>query len=512
MLTAPARWLLRNPARPAAATVARARRPFGLEWMRDYLPHFLTCAPSRLHLDLADDLAESDLSRGNRLNRIAPRGAAKTTWMTTGHGLHGALSGAERFTLVTSETGPQAKNFLRSILDEVENNPAIARDYPEAAGRGPVWQADWAVLNNGVALCARGAGGRVRGLKHGSYRPTRVIADDVNEVADAYSPTKRQRKWDWFTRDLMQCGSPGTNYYVAGTPIHRGAVCYRLAETPGWRSKSYRSLDSYPERMDLWLEWERVLTNLANPEREAEARAIYESRRAEMDAGAVVLWPEREPLYDLMLIRAANGQGAFDSEKQDKPGQDGAAEFPADWIDSCPWFDAPPETPVYVGVFLDPSKGGTSTKADYHAIVTIWVTADGMVWLDADMKREAVPSAARRLVSRVLELVKAGHAPDVAMETNGGLGALMVPEIELAMREYGAVFGVSGVENYLAKVIRVRRLGGYLQRGQVAFRRTAGTGLLAEQLREFPNGDHDDGPDCLEGAVRRAETLLGVNS
>ncbi len=38
-----------------------------------------------------------------------------------------------------------------------------------------------------------------------------------------------------------------------------------------------------------------------------------------------------------------------------------------------------------------------------------------------------------------------------------------------------------------------------------------GTRLLVDQLREFPSGDHDDGPDALEMALRlAAEMLSGV--
>ena len=35
-----------------------------------------------------------------------------------------------------------------------------------------------------------------------------------------------------------------------------------------------------------------------------------------------------------------------------------------------------------------------------------------------------------------------------------------------------------------------------------------GTRLLVEQLKEFPIGDHDDGPDAVEMAVRLAAKML----
>jgi hypothetical protein len=38
-------------------------------------------------------------------------------------------------------------------------------------------------------------------------------------------------------------------------------------------------------------------------------------------------------------------------------------------------------------------------------------------------------------------------------------------------------------------------------------RKTTGGQLLVDQLRDFPNGDHDDAPDALEIGVRRLELL-----
>jgi hypothetical protein len=39
-------------------------------------------------------------------------------------------------------------------------------------------------------------------------------------------------------------------------------------------------------------------------------------------------------------------------------------------------------------------------------------------------------------------------------------------------------------------------------------RSSAATKVLVDQLRDFPTGAHDDGPDALEMALRLAEDLL----
>ena len=59
------------------------------------------------------------------------------------------------------------------------------------------------------------------------------------------------------------------------------------------------------------------------------------------------------------------------------------------------------------------------------------------------------------------------------------------------------------LDNQVNKQVRIRRLGTYLSQRQLRFKsRSAGTALLVQQLQDFPVGDHDDGPDALEQALR----------
>jgi predicted phage terminase large subunit-like protein len=65
--------------------------------------------------------------------------------------------------------------------------------------------------------------------------------------------------------------------------------------------------------------------------------------------------------------------------------------------------------------------------------------------------------------------------------------------------------------NRISKVVRIRRLTQYLSAGRLKFKAgSRGARMLVEQLRDFPNGDHDDGPDALEMAIRLAIQLLST--
>lgn len=473
--------------------------------MKQYLGHYLTSPPSKLHLDLADDLRDFHLRRGSKENRIAPRGSAKTTWMTTGYVLYCIAEKHESFVLLLSETSDQAKGFLNQIKEELEDNRALARDYPLVVGIGSKWDSSHIVTNNGIQVVAKSVGGSIRGVKKRQNRPSLIVIDDPNERDDAYSPVKRQRKWEWFTLDVSSVGDIATtNTLVAGTPIHGEAICCKLKDTPGWKTKSYRSIIEFPKRMDMWATWERMLTNLGDQDRINTARAFYESHKAEMDEGAVLLWPERESLYDLMSFKAANGDRAFGSEKQDEPGVDGATEWPPEYFDWPGfWFDDWPTGLISRVYSLDPSKGKDSKSSDYQAHTKVGVCLDGTICIEADLRRENVSLMAARAINESIDFA----SMELTVEDNGTMG-MIEPEFRRTMQELKKFAPLRTITNSEHKMVRIRTVGPWLARKQIRVRNTPGGKLLVAQWKSVPNGEFDDGPDSASLGIRRAIELI----
>ncbi len=68
---------------------------------------------------------------------------------------------------------------------------------------------------------------------------------------------------------------------------------------------------------------------------------------------------------------------------------------------------------------------------------------------------------------------------------------------------------MSLINNDANKLVRIRRLGQYLSARRIRMKSDCpSTRLLVHQLQEFPIGDHDDGPDALEMAIRLAADML----
>lgn len=501
------RTLLHRADRLAIRRTARGRRLLNLpllDWTRRYLPHVLSCAPSVFHQWLCERLDVVRHERGSRLNVLAPRGAAKSSYVSLAYPLRELLEGRERFVALLSDTSAQAKAFLGQIKREIETNETIRRDYGNL--RGSVWREGHVQLASGCEVLALGTGGKIRGRKSvGNRRPTLIVCDDVENKDHMVSALRRERSWGWLTKDVIPAGEPGTNVVVVGTSLHRECAVCRLEHTPGWASRKFKAVEAWPERMDLWADWEQLLHDHDDPDREAKAQAFYAARKAEMDRGAQVLWPEREPLYDLMVLRATIGATAFASEKQNNPVDPSQCEWPAELFEHPQfWFQDWPSggwTVKTIGV--DPSKGKNDRAGDYSAIVLYGRHVSEVEYVEASLARRTV----EQMCADLVEVAKVFQPDGIAVETNQFQELLLIP-LQSAARDSGVELATYKVVNTVNKLVRIRQLGTPLTERRFRFmRRSPGTQLLVDQMRDFPHSDHDDGPDALHLARRLAVEL-----
>ncbi len=215
---------------------------------------------------------------------LAEQPDGRLTPLTPGCDFHRWLCGElEAVSELSSDTDDQAKDFLRKIRDQLESNAALQRDFPAVAGVGPVWQAHYLRCRNGVGIRAISTGGKIRGRTEKESRPSLIVLDDPQNIDHVTSAVKRERSWDWLVKDVCSAGSPRTNIVVLGTALHREAIVCRLQITPGWRSKVFRSIIEWPQRMELWKEWETILFDHDDDEREQKARTFYEANREAME-------------------------------------------------------------------------------------------------------------------------------------------------------------------------------------------------------------------------------------
>jgi predicted phage terminase large subunit-like protein len=483
----------------------RRRRGVGLStlgWGQCYLPAHFSKPPSQMHLWIGRQLDTLHLNRGTKLNVLGPRGGAKSTIGTLCYVLRAAVEGWEQYIWIISDTRAQGLAHLNNIRAELESNPLLAEHYPRARCKNPGQAGNAIKLTNGTVIESFGAGQRLRGRRLRAARPSLIVCDDLQNDGHIESAHQRDLSRRWFQSALINAGDKLTNFINLATALHRDALAMELDRTPGWRSARFQSIEAWPVNMHLWQEWEKIYCDAKNEQAELDAREFFELHLTAMQAGADVLWPDEEDLYTLMKMRVESGHAAFEREKQNSPTDPTRCEWPAEYFGEHIWFDAWPADVPFKVIALDPSKGGDGRHGDYSALVVLGFDRQGTAYVEANLARRD----ASQIVVDGTQLCRAHRADVLGVEANLFQELLVADFIAEFARQGIHWCDLSQLHNTVPKKVRIRKIGPWLSQRRMRFRAgDASTELLVNQLRDFPLGSHDDGPDALEMALRLAE-------
>jgi len=224
-----------------------------------------------------------------------------------------------------------------------------------------------------------------------------------------------------------------------------------------------------------------------------------------MHEGALVLWPQKESLYELMTMRVNMGEAAFNCEKQNDPRDPSKCEFDESWLEDCE-YDSINATDLITVGFCDPAKGGETKKHDYSAIILLSYSPSlGKCFVTCDIKKRPVNVT----IDAIINWCTVMKPYVFGCETNG-FQELMAEEVVAK----APLAPIQGIENYgVHKNTRISRLSIWLQRKFFLFRRGCkDTKLLRQQLLDHPHASHDDGSDALESALRLLTSITDLQS
>ncbi len=475
---------------------------------RTYFPHYIEAPSSRLHKYIctrypAMIFQAVETGQGDREADAAPRGNAKSTWTTLILPIWSAAYKYRLFPLIVSETASQSEDFIQFIKAELETNERLKQDFPDICGEGSIWRANTIITRNGVKIRGVGAGQKLRGMRHGSHRPDLVIGDDLENDEQVESPDQRKKLEKWFFKALMKIGQPDTVYIVVGTILHYDSLLANLLKKPGWKGQKFKAVLKW-SKSRLWEKWEEIFADITigKEEAEAEADAFYVRHQAEMLEGTEVLWPEREDYYYLMKMRTSEGPAYFDSEKQNEPINPDECLFREE--DFVYWDDETvdlSDVPHY-GV-VDPSMGKKSKRHDPSAIIAGRMK-NTIIYLD-------IADIDKRHPDKIIEDVLFYQERDFFQKF--GVESIQFQEffkdtLEKEAHKRGLTMNVVELKPNTDKYLRIQTLQPWLKNGWIRFKRNMRT--LVEQLKYYPMGDHDDGPDALEQLKSLMEDTLGM--
>lgn len=351
----------------------------------------------------------------------------------------------------------------RSIVQAISKKTGIEVSSTQSAA------SDWEIAGYGGSMTTSGIGGSLTGRGASLL----IIDDPVKNAEEAESATVRDSHWDWWQTTASTRIEPGGIAVIMATRWHRDDLIGRI-------------LKEQPDQV-----YRLRLPALAD-DHDPLGRQPGEA-----------LWPERWPQAALKRKQVAMARAWWEALYQQNPIASGETEFPSAWFDDR-WFEEWPKNYVLRTMSLDPSKGKDAKRSDYQALVKLCIGNDDVLYVQADMKKQPIP----QMIADAVDQYNQFRPQAFGLEANAWQD-LLAPDFQEEFKRQGILAPeVWQINNQVNKLVRIRRISGYLSQGRIRFKQNCpGTKILIEQMIDFPSGDHDDGPDSLEMAIRLAEQL-----
>jgi predicted phage terminase large subunit-like protein len=449
-----------------------------------YFPHYLIKEASKLHELLYADLPVMVTDeKGIKKLIIAPRGSAKSTHVSLIFPLWCIITGQKHYIALIMDAFEQAAVMIEAFKAELEVNPRLAYDFPDMVGQGRTWREGDIITKSNVKVEGFGTGKKIRGRRHGPFRPDLTIMDDIENDENVASPKQRDKLEKWISRAVLKLGPTDGSMDViyAGTVLHFDAVIVRFSKKPGWQEVKFQAVIKWPDRMDLWDQWEEVYLNMG----EEGAAEFYGYQKPDMDAGCILNWPANHTLEFLMIERAGD-HSSFESEYQNKPISD---DNP---FQKITWWVKINRNWVYFGA-IDPSLGKKNKNRDPSAILVGAYDRDNQILdvVEASIRRRT-PDI---IIDNAIQFQREYQCQLWFVEAVQFQEMLRTELMKEALRQNVALPAYP-VTPFTDKDLRIERLQPPIKAGLIRLHASQQT--LIDQLQQWPAADHDDGPDCLE--------------
>lgn len=368
-------------------------------------------------------------------------------------------------TAFAAEWGTKARDVFRL------NAPPLMGVTLGPKARDEHWTTD-----RGGSLHCTGTGGSITGRG-----ASLLLCDDlVRDQEAAESPRQRESVWRWFMADCWSRLEPEGKCVVVMSRRHPEDMVssvLELAESSG-------------------TPWETI-----------RLPALAEANDPLGRQPGEALWPDRYSAAQLEQIRTelelAGTSHLWSSlYQQDPQGDPSKAEWPASYFEGIYYDQLPPSLPVSCTILaLDPSKGKDARGGDYSALIFAVLAQDGTLYVEDTMLR-VMPTD---MIETLTEAMVEAYHPDCLIIEANGFQELLADNIAKRV-PHQLLFKMN---NLREKHVRIRMgLSPLLAQKKLRLRKTPANALLLAQLRSFPNGTHDDGPDACELALQGAWQLL----
>ena len=381
----------------------------------------------------------------------------------------GELSGV----LVASANQDKAATLLSDLQAQFTANERFINDYGNRAAFGN-WQDGSFATTDGCGFWAFGRGQSPRGVRKAAKRPNYAVVDDIDDKVICRNRSRVRDAVDWVLEDLYgACSIQGARLVVAGNRIHKHSILAHLVgdtdpdqpKRAGWKHLKVFALEGKGHKKDL---------------------------------NGQPAWKERYKRDQIIHRMNTIGHRSAMREYFHEHIEEGNL-FKHEWIE---WGDVPRIKDLdAIEVYIDPSFKGASSN-DYKAIVAVG-KLKGRYYILRAWVRQASVSAMVKVAYDFFG--QFGEKARYRMEANF-IQDLLLNDFDKEAAETGITMPLRPDKRAKPdKETRVENMTPLFERGFVVFnageRQSPDMQTLVDQFLGFPDAEHDDGPDAVEGAV-----------
>lgn len=286
-----------------------------------------------------------------------PRGHGKTSYVKGGIA-YALAYGYRKYVVAVAAAGANASSMIRDVFALFERGEKFAEDFPEIAAPiraldGKIQRAKSITVDgrpceirvnaqevclpkvdgypsSGGILNAVGFSANARGKVRGALRPDLVIFDDLQDEDMARNAERVREAERNVEKNFLNLGGHTKTIaaLMTSTPIEPDDLSEAFARKDTWYTSTFRMVERWPDAKEtLWEEYRAVRRHerIEGRRPHVACNRFYRERRAEMDAGCVVLNPDNwDRSLEVSGIQHAmnlwcNGEEQFMSEYQMQP-------------------------------------------------------------------------------------------------------------------------------------------------------------------------------------------------
>jgi predicted phage terminase large subunit-like protein len=455
------------------------------------------------HIELTGILnVVSNEEINKRVCWAAPRGHAKSAYLSNCFPLHQVVFQKRKYILIISETDSMSKKFVEYVSNTLKFNKLLREDFGEHLSPNNKMNdrdnQEAFLTKAGTLVEASSMGKQLRGKRNGSKRPDLVIIDDAESSKNTNTLELREKNLHWFNSVVMPIGDNDTAFVYMGTAVHKSGLLFDVMGRSDFQSKLFSAIVSPPQNTKFWEVFDELLRDQENPNRKEDALHFYEMNKEEMDEGIEVLWSQRWSFVNLMIEKSNMTSKSFASEYLNNPVDEESQIFNQKRMEFWDYGDLEDKNLELFGAW--DMAFGKSNRSDYNAIVIIGrERRSGVIYI---LHTWAEKCPAHKAMEKAVEIIKEYRPRTFAVETVQAQVDLFRQLQEKLIKDkvyFTKLKPVTTNRSHGKKEDRIEQMEPLFENGIIRPHKTQR--LLLEQLEMFPFGDHDDLPDVLQMAL-----------